>query len=110
MFWFGLKQTQEHKQLAKACLYSIDRGQIFGRMRKEFESIQTSIIEGTGLFSNSKYEFIVATFNSDEGSQLGHDGQKNSPGKPNGLTLTYMPDDKFKITNCKYGEEIKVLC
>ena len=77
----------------------MDKGQIMGRMKKEFESIQTSIIEGTGLFSkfsNSQYEYIVATFNS----QLGHDGQENSQGKPNGYTLTYMPDDKFKITNC----------
>ena len=74
----------------------MDKGQIMGRMKKEFESIQTSIIEGTGLFSNSKYEYIVATFNS----QLGHDDHENSQGKPNGYTLTYMPDDKFKITNC----------
>jgi len=83
-----------------ACLYSMDRGQILGHMKKEFESIQNSQIEGTGLFSNSKHEFIIATFNSDEGSQLEHGGQESLQGKPNGPTLTYMPGDKFKITNC----------
>ena len=87
----------------------MDKGQLLGRMAKEFESIQKSYIEGTGLFSNSKLEYIISTFKSDEGSQFGHDGQKNPQGKPNGYTLTYMPNDQYKITNTKYGQEVQVV-
>ena len=64
-----------------------------GRMNKQFESI-----EGTGLFSKfstNRYQHIISTF--------------NPQGQPNGPTLTYLPDDKYKITNCKDGEEVKVI-
>ena len=59
-------------------------------MNKQLEEI-----EGTGAYYNNKHEIIVSTFNKQS--------------QPTGYTVTYMPQDQFKITNCKDGQEPRTI-
>ena len=84
-FWIGEQWQKEFKQLNSVYFHSKDKGQMLGRISKDYSNFK-----GTGAFFNNKHEVIVSTF-------------KN--GKPNGATLTYLVDGNIKYSFFSDGVE-----